>query len=112
MARAGKLRFLAVMAPQRLKGYENVPTIAESGGPAEAIATGWNALAVSPKTPADVVAKIRSDITQALHEPDIQPKYQTFGYESYFPSQAEFRQFIAQESKRFGDVIQRANLSL
>lgn len=112
MARAGKLRFLAVMAPQRLKGYENVPTIAESGGPAEAIATGWNALAVSPKTPENVVAKIRSDITQALHEPDIQPKYQTFGYESYFPSQAEFRQFIAHESKRFGDVIQRANLSL
>lgn len=112
LVRSGKLRFLAVMAPHRLKGYESVPTIAESGGPAEAIATGWNAFAVSPQTAPQVVAKLREDVTTALHDADIQPKFQTFGYESYFPTEAEFRQFIRDESKRFSAVIQRANLSL
>lgn len=112
LARAGKLRFLAVMAPHRLKGYEEVPTIAESGGPADAIVTGWNAFAVSPKTPPEVVAKIRQDAIKALQEPDVQPKYQTFGYENYFPTEAEFQQFMAEENKRFGEVIRRANLSL
>ena len=112
MARAGKLRFLAVMAPQRLAGFEDTPTVAESGGPAEAIVTGWNALAVSPHTPPEVVAQIRRDVTQALREPDIAPKFQTFGYESYFPSDAEFQQFVQSESLRFGDVIRRAKLSL
>lgn len=112
LARTGKLRFLAVMAPERIKGFEDVPTVAETGGPADAIVTGWNAFAVSPQTPNDVVAKIRRDVTQALRAPDIDPKYQTFGYVSYFPTESEFQHFMQEESKRFGDVIRRANISL
>lgn len=112
LARAGKLRFLAVMAPERLQGFENVPTVAESGGPADAIVTGWNALAVSPQTPDAVVKKLRQDVTAVLREPDIAPKYQTFGYVNYFPSEAQFQQFMQEESKRFGDVIRRAGISL
>lgn len=112
LARAGKLRFLAVMAPERLKGFEDVPTVAEAGGPADAIVTGWNALAVSPQTPDAVVKKIRADVTAVLREPDIAPKYQTFGYVGYFPTEAEFQQFMEEESKKFADVIHRAGISL
>lgn len=112
LARAGKLRFLAVMAPARLQGFEDIPTVAESGGPAGAIVTGWNALAVSPKTPDAVVQKLRQDVITVLREPDIAPKYQTFGYVNYFPSEAEFQQFMQEESQRFGDVIRRAGISL
>ena len=112
LARAGKLRFLAVMAPQRLQGFEDIPTVAESGGPAQAIVTGWNALAVSPRTPSSTVIQLRRDLTTALREPDIQPKFQTFGYEHYFPTSAEFQQFILAESRRFGSVIAAAGIQL
>lgn len=112
LVQAGKLRFLAVMAPQRLRGYEHVPTVAQSGGPAQAIATGWNALAVPPSAPLEAIEAIRRDVTQALKESDISAKFQTFGYENYFPTPQEFQQFIQQEQARFSAVIRRANLSL
>lgn len=112
LVQAGKLRFLAVMAPQRLRAYAQVPTVAESGGPAQAIATGWNALAVSPSTPPAVVETIHRDVTAALQEPDIPAKFHTFGYENYFPTPQEFRHFIQQEQARFSQVIRRAQLQL
>jgi tripartite-type tricarboxylate transporter receptor subunit TctC len=112
LMRSGKLRFLAVLAPHRLKGYEDVPTVAESGGPADAVVTGWNAFAVSRSTPPAVVEKIRQDTMKTLREPDIQPKFQTFGYENYFPTPEEFKAFIVEENKRFGDVIRRAKIEL
>ena len=112
LMRSGKLRFLAVLAPHRLKGYEDVPTVAESGGPADAVVTGWNAFAVSKSTPPAVVEKIRQDTRKVLREPDIPPKFQTFGDENYFPTPEEFKTFIVEENKRFGDVIRRAKIEL
>ena len=43
---------------------------------------------------------------------DVKEKFATFGYENYFPTPEEFKQFMANESKRFGTVIRQAGLSL
>lgn len=112
LMRAGKLRFLAVAAPRRLVGFEDVPTVVEAGGPAGYEVTGWNAIAVRPGTSAEAKDKIRRDMQKALAEPDVKEKFATFGYENYFPTPEEFKQFMANESKRFGTVIRQAGLSL
>ena len=112
LVRGGKLRFLAVAAPKRTVGFENVPTVSESGGPKNYAVIGWNALAVRPGTPAAVVEKIRTDVRQALTGNDVKEKFTAFGYESFNPTPAEFKQFMAEESKRFGDVIKQAGLAL
>ena len=39
-------------------------------------------------------------------------KFAAFGYESFNPTPAEFKAFMASESKRFGDVIKKAGLAL
>ncbi|MDN5540191.1 tripartite tricarboxylate transporter substrate binding protein, partial [Comamonas sp.] len=112
LVRGGKLRFLAVAAPSRIAGFENVPTVSESGGPKDFAAIGWNALAVRPGTPAAVVEKIRTDVRQALTGQDVKEKFAAFGYESFNPTPAEFKAFMASESKRFGEVIKKAGLAL
>ncbi|MFT4190123.1 MAG: tripartite tricarboxylate transporter substrate binding protein [Comamonas sp.] len=112
LVRAGKLRLLAVAAPERLPGYENVPTVAESGGPANYFVTGWNALAVRPGTPTAVQEKIRRDLRAALSGQDVADKFQTFGYTRYTPTPQEFQAFVAEERARFSEVIRAAGLSL
>ena len=112
LQRAGKLRFLAVTAPQRLASFPDVPTVGESGGPKGFEVTGWNAIAVPPGLPAAVTDKIRKDIEQALSGADVQEKFKSFGYEPFPTTRAQFTQFVKDESQRFGEVIKKANVSL
>ena len=110
--RAGKIKLLAVAAPKRTVGYEDVPTVAESGGPANFEVIGWNAIAAPRGLPAAVTDKIKRDVEEALAAPDAKEKFLSFGYEPFPQTREQFNAFIASESKRFGDVIRNANLSL
>lgn len=112
LQRAGKLRFLAVTGPQRVGSFSDVPTVGESGGPKDFEVTGWNAIAVPPGLPAAVTDKIRKDIADALASPEVLEKYKSFGYEPFPITRDQFGQFIQSESRRFGEVIKKANVSL
>jgi tripartite-type tricarboxylate transporter receptor subunit TctC len=55
---SGKLKTLAVMSEQRIKGFDKVPTLKERGMD---ISIGtWRGLAVAKGTPADVVAVLKT----------------------------------------------------
>ena len=110
--RAGKIRLLAVAAPARVAGFESVPTVAESGGPAGFEVIGWNALAVPRGVPAAVTDKIRRDVAAALATPEAREKFASFGYEAFPASREEFARFLVDEQRRFGDVIRNAKISL
>ncbi len=110
--RAGKLRFLAITAPQRWPAYPDVPTVGESGGPKGFEVTGWNVLAVPPGLPRATADKIRRDVAQALAAPDVQEKFKSFGYTPFPVTPEQFQQFQKGETQRFAEVIRQANVSL
>ena len=110
--RAGKLKLLAVAGPKRTAGYEAVPTVAESGGPAGFEVSGWNALATVRGLPSAVTEKIKRDVEEALAAPDVREKFTSFGYEPFPQTREQFARFVQSESQRFGDVIRKANISL
>jgi tripartite-type tricarboxylate transporter receptor subunit TctC len=112
LQRAGKLRFLAVTAPQRNAAFPDVPTVGESGGPKGFEVTGWNAIAVPPGLPPAVTDKIKKDIETALASPDVLEKFKSFGYEPFPQTREQFNQFVKSETQRFGDVIRKANITL
>jgi tripartite-type tricarboxylate transporter receptor subunit TctC len=112
LQRAGKLRFLAVAAPNRIPAFADVPTVAEAGGPKNFEVTGWTALAAPKGTPRAIKDRIHRDVEAALAEPDIREKFISFAYEPFPQTRDQFTRTMQAESIRFAEVIKRANASL
>lgn len=113
MYRAGKLRFLAVAGPKRMEAYPDVPTVAESGGPANNYeVSGWNTIAGPKGLPPAIQDKIRKDIAEALSGPDVKEKFLTFGYVPLNLDRPQFAKFIQNEANRYSAVIKRAKIEL
>ena len=112
MQRAGKVRFIAITAPKRQAAFPDVPTVAESGGPAGYEVTGWTTIAAPRGLPKAVIDKIHKDIEAALAEPDMKERFATFGYDSFPVTRDQFNAFIASESAKYADVVKRAKASL
>jgi tripartite-type tricarboxylate transporter receptor subunit TctC len=112
LQRAGKIKFIAVTAPKRLAAFPDVPTVAESGGPAGYEVTGWTAIAAPKGLPKPVADKIQKDVNEALADPDIKARYATFGYEPFPATREQFNAFVASESAKYADVIKRAKVAL
>ena len=111
--KAGKVRLLAVAGPKRMEAYPDVPTVAESGGPAAPYeVSGWNTV-VGPKAlPPAVSEKIRKDIAEAMSGPDIKERFLNFGYVPLALDRTQFSQFVQSEAKRHASIIKRAKIEL
>ena len=110
--RAGKVKFLALAAPKRLPQFPDVPTVAESGGPASFEVTAWTGMLAPGGTPKALVDRIGRDIAKILAEPDVRERFAAFGYEAFPQSSAEMAATIEADRKRYDEVIRRLNLSL
>ncbi len=112
LQKAGKIKFIAVTAPRRHPAFPDLPTVAESGGPAGYEMTGWTTLATPPGLPKAVAEKIHKDVEAALAEPDMAQRFAAFGYEGFPVTREQFKSFIVAESAKYADVIKRAKASL
>ncbi|BEP36869.1 tripartite tricarboxylate transporter substrate binding protein [Variovorax sp. V59] len=64
---AGKLKTLAVMAEQRVKGFDKVPTLKERG--IDLVIGTWRGIAAPKNTPPEVVAYLKNLSQKAAGEP-------------------------------------------
>lgn len=108
--RGGKLRALAVTGAQRAPAVPEVPTLAESGVPIEAII--WLGLGGPPKLPADIVAKLFDAMRSISTDPELQKRMADMGAEATVSkSPQEFREFMVKERDRWGKVIRDAKIA-
>jgi tripartite-type tricarboxylate transporter receptor subunit TctC len=74
----GKLRGLAVTAPQRVAGIRDVPSVVEQGFP-NLVLEDYVGYAVKSGTPKDVVARLNDAINRALQKAKVRDAFATLG---------------------------------
>ena len=109
---AKRVRYLAAAAPHRISGYPDVPTVAEAGGPPDFEVMGWVVLMAPRGTPGAAVKRINEGVGRALADRELAEKFQVFGYEPMPLAPAQVTRLIEGDSRRYGDVIRRLNISL
>jgi tripartite-type tricarboxylate transporter receptor subunit TctC len=107
--RAGKLRGIAIGAPQRAPTAMEVPTTAEVGMP-ELLAENWYGMVAPAGTPPAIVASLNRIATEAIRDPAVKEKLASQGAELVGDTPEHFRSFIEAEIAKWGKVIKDAGI--
>ena len=94
--RAGKLRALAIAAPQRSPQLPNVPTLAEAGYPDLEFRI-WMGLMAPAGTPQPVLKTIESGIVEAMRDPGLRAALAAQGWDFVGHGSREFAAFLESE---------------
>ncbi len=87
--RAGTLRPVGTLAPERMRVLPDVPTVREQGFPNAELA-GWNGFFAPARTPEAVLARLHREIAAAARHPPLASRIQELGAEPGGNSPAEF----------------------
>jgi tripartite-type tricarboxylate transporter receptor subunit TctC len=104
LARAGKLRALAVSSATRLSSEPDLPTIAEAALPGFE-ASQWYGIVAPAGTPAPIVERLNAELGRALASPDVADKLASEGAEPWATSPEEFKGVIVTDIARWGQLI-------
>ena len=102
--RAGTLRALAVTGPKRLSTLPEVPTFLEQGQ--DGVDVQFMFGIVAPKgTPADIIARLNAETTQALADPEIRATLAGQSIEPTPGTPEAFGALLALEWKRWREIV-------
>ena len=106
---AGKVRPLAITSAKRDPLFPDVPTTAEAGFP-QLEGGPWFGFFVPAKTPRPIINWLYAEAIQAFSTPESRQRLANQGLMTLLGTPEETAAFVAAESKRWGDVIKRANI--
>ena len=99
LAASGKIKALAVTSLKRVAAAPDIPTIAESGMTGFEFSS-WYGLWGPKGLPADITAKLQTEVVKALAQPDMKERLAVLGFEPIGSTPAEFAKYHRRRSRR------------
>jgi tripartite-type tricarboxylate transporter receptor subunit TctC len=107
--KAGKLRPIAVGAPERVASAPDVPTTAEVGMPG-LLTENWYGMVAAAKTPPAIVAALNKAAVEAMKDKAVIDKLASQGAILSGDTPEQFSAFIDSETKKWAKVIKDAGV--
>jgi tripartite-type tricarboxylate transporter receptor subunit TctC len=105
--RSGRVKALAITAPERSAAAPDIPTAAEAGMPGLDIQSWW-ALWGPRGVPAEITARIGEVLRTGMFEADVTARVATLGISPKAESGADFATFIARDFARSQQLLELA----
>lgn len=109
LVKSGKLRALGVTSKRRVPVLPEVRPIAEQGLPDFETST-WYGIFAPAATPADIVARLHTELTRVANSSDVRERFATQGGEARSSTRAEFAALIERDLRTWRDVVRSAGL--
>jgi len=103
-AQSGKLRAIAVTGAARSPLLPEVPTVSEAGLPGFEV-TSWYGVFGPAGLPADIVAKLNSEIGTAVTAPEVKERLAALGAEPSVKAPDQFDRYVRQEIAKWAKVV-------
>ena len=109
LAKAGKLRVLALMSPERAAVLPGVPTVAESGYPGFE-ASVWYGFVAPAGLPKPVLTKLHEAVQKALESPEVRDQLAAAGGVPLPGATERFDKLLKSDAVRYGKLIREAGI--
>ncbi len=106
----GKLRILAVMSNERLKGAPDVPTVIELGYP-DTVGQLFVGVLVPAATPKPVLDQLAAANAKVMSDPEFQRILIASGLEPVSDTPERARAYIVEETNRWGPIVKAIGLA-
>lgn len=103
--KSGKVNGLVISSTSRSPTLPDVPTAAEVGLP-DFVASSWFGIVVPAATPADIVARLNTELQRIAAEPATRHKLAEQGLDAESTTPAEFAQRIQDDSAKWKRVVE------
>ncbi len=110
LLKAGKLRAIGTLGPERSQLTPDVPTIAESGLPGFE-AQSWYGLVGPAKIPADIVTRLNTQFVAILESADTRERFLAAGVEASPSTPEQFAGVVRAEIARWTKVVRDAKIT-
>jgi tripartite-type tricarboxylate transporter receptor subunit TctC len=109
MLKSGDARALAVTSDKRMTALPDVPTAAEAGVK-NYETSAWLALLAPAGTPKPIVDRIYKALAEAVKDPTVKARLTEQGAEPVSPGPEELEKFMASETVKWRDIINKAGI--